>query len=185
MATLILNMETEIQPYIDALEASEDDLIFLEQMEANMIGFIEADTNWRFLQGSAGEVVYVNSRGGSRLWLPYRAITLTSVDWRPSLSSAWETVESTGYELSPKRTYLRRIDGVEWPEGEDIVRVTGTFGYAAADVPREVRQLLLEMLNWMYRRGRKAFGEQQVIAQMKKETNFDLILKRYRSPVYG
>lgn len=185
MATIILSLENEIKPYLDANDASASDEAFLEQMEANMIGVIEADTNWRFREGSAGEVFVVDGEGGMRLWAPQRPISLSKVEVRYSLSSAWEEIASTAYEVSSSRNALRKIDGVEWPAGEALIRLTGQWGYANADVPKAVRQLLLEMLNWMYRRGRKTFGEKEVIVRMKSDTNFDLILKPYRSPVYG
>lgn len=185
MATLILNLETEIKPYLDAGDASSDDEAFLEQMEANMIGMIEADTNWRFRLGGTSEAFVVKGIGGYRLWLPLRPTGSVTVATRASLTASWEALESTAHELSASRTSLVRIDGSEWPDGDALIRVTATWGYAVADVPGDVKQLLLEMLNWMYRRGRKTFGEQQILAQMRKETNYDMVLRKYRSPLYG
>lgn len=185
MATLILDLETEIKPYLDANDASADDEAFLEQMEANMIGLIEADANWRFVEGDPLEEFVVEGRGGSRLWLPLRPITLSSVYVRYSLASDWEEVTSTQYEMSSSLLFLRRIDGVEWPEGEGLVKLTGTWGYEADEVPGDVKQLLLEMMNWMYRKGRKTFGENQTFAQLRRETNYDTILRKYRNPAYG
>ena len=185
MATLLLNMNTEIKPFLDAMDASPDDEVFLEQMEANMISVIEGDTGWRFLEGAAGEAFTIEGKGGTRLWLPYRAMSITSVEVRYTLSSAWETVASTAYELSGSRASILLVDGTLWPEGDALVRVTGQFGYAAADVPRKVRNLVLETMNWMYRRGRKVFNDHEVFVRMKTETNFDLILREYRKPNYG
>lgn len=185
MSTLILNMNTEIIPYLDAEDAGPDGLALLEQLEANAISVIEGDSGWRFLSGSAGEALTIEGKGGTRLWLPYRAMSITAVDVRYTLSSSWETVSSSAYELSSSRSSLLRIDGSEWPVGDALLRVTGQWGYAAADVPAKVRGLLLEMMNWMYRRGRKMFNDQEVFVRMKTETNFDLILKQYRKPTYG
>lgn len=186
MAFLILDLEDEVKPYLNAENADVDDEAFLERLEANLIGVIEADTNWRFRLGTAGEQLVVDGRGLSRLWLPARAVALTAIDTRVGYSTpTWETMAATAYELGPNRSYVLRIDGLTWPYGDGLTRLTGTWGYAAADVPRDVRMLLLEMMNWYYRKGRKMFGDHEVFVRMKTETNFDQVLRRYRGPAYG
>lgn len=185
MAFLVLDLEAEVKPYLNAENADGDDEAFLERLEANLIGIIEADTNWRFRTGSAGEQFIVEGKGNQRLWLPSRAITLSSIETRADLTSTWETLATTAYELSPSRSNALRIDGLAWPTGDALIRLTGTWGYAAADVPNDVRLLLLEMMNWSYRKGRKMFGDHEVFVRMKTETNFDQVLRRYRGPAYG
>lgn len=185
MATLILDINTEIVPYLDAKDASSDDVALLELLERNVIGLVEGDTGWRFTEGDPAESLIFSGHGGTRVWLPQRAITLTTVYVRASAASAWEALDASAYELSSDKTRLLRIDGIEFPDGDDLMKVVGTFGYEADEVPNDVRQLLLEMMNWAYRRGRKTFGEQQVLARMKNETNYDAVARRYRKPFYG
>lgn len=187
MATLILDMDTEIQPYLDAEEASDDDKAMLEAAEARLIDMIHGETGRRFTEGNSGEVIRCDSTGTPRLWLPYRASAVTAVEVRASPSSDWEALDATDYELSSSGLALLRVDGLEWPDGLWLVRVTGTFGYEAADVPPRIKQLLLEGLNWVWRRGRKAFlsGDRQVMARLKAETNWDQILSGFKRPIYG
>jgi hypothetical protein len=101
----------------------------------------------------ADVVLLVNACGGSRLYVPRRVRSLTTVETR---STADVYTAQTAYRFHSSLNaagtamvdgdmfdWIDRTSGV-WPDGDQTVRLTGKFGWAA--VPDDVRRLVALMV---------------------------------------
>ena len=103
--------------------------------------------------GSEERLLQVDRRGRGRLCVHdgIASDSVTLVEVRGSTSSAWEELAAADWTLEPPEKpghpsfHLRLTGAGSWsvfPRGDDLVRVTGAFGWPA--VPADVRQATID-----------------------------------------
>lgn len=144
-ANLILNENDGLDAYIDLVIAQ-----VTTQVELDLADDFEPPG------GDADETIDVTGWGTSRLYLPRRTRSLTSVSTRWPWLTTFTTEASTAYRLHKslnsggtamvdglKSDWLDALTGLSlgvWPEGADTVRLVGKFGWAV--VPDDIKRLV-------------------------------------------
>lgn len=130
----------------DTLTTGEEALI--AEFEEMGISTLEGETLRRFLAPEP-MVRYYDGNGGPRLYLRWHATQIDKIEQGSGLG--WTEINPSNYFLHPNGMSAFGANGVVFPEGKDNIRVTGDFGYEAADVPMVAKQFLYEYINFMWR----------------------------------
>lgn len=178
---MLLDYEV-VRSYCEIPDDSDSLEIILEEIESGMLGVLESATGQKF--STAASVVWYGDGGGTSLFLPGVAGTPTLVEVRAGFGSGWETLTGGTWEFDAGE--LRRVDGGSWPSGHATVRVTYPRGCEDEDaLPRDIRLLLLDLINYAYRAGRTLGAEAGSAAQYRSVKGFEEAVARYRGGVYG
>jgi hypothetical protein len=78
-----------------------------------------------------------------------------------------------------------RVNGLAWPDGRALVKIVATRGYATDAEPGPIRQLVLDLVNWQYRAGRKLALEDVGSPDVAAVKGWDRVIGLYRGPLYG
>lgn len=167
-----------------------EEATILSDIESRTVALVERATGM-FLGASASFVYLLDSGGGVIRWLPAEVSAVTTVETRGSVSEAFSALDSadwefltTGHALG-KSERLIRIDGGEWPDGDALLRVTATRGYATDAEPGPLRQLVLDLTAWQYRAGRNLSLEDLGSPNVGKVQGWDRVVNLYRGGLYG
>lgn len=162
---------------IEALGVTDDaDLPALERARDAALAYIEAQTNRTF--GSAVSTTrYLRGTGTSELYLPEPTSTITGVSEYTYSGAVGEALTVTDdYLVRPdgRETYLIRVgSGAVWTRGYEYA-VTSTVGYAEDGGPKDVEDVLIELV----RQKMNAGGEEV----MKSETVGGYSYTRFDAP---
>lgn len=175
----------DLQLYIGALEDGTDSETLLEEIEERAVALVERATGRYF--GASGSVTWLlDGGGGYSLYLQDDVTAVATVSYRGAVWEEFVALDvTTGYVLDSHRMRLLRVDGSEWPDGTALVQVTATRGYATGAEPPPIRQLVLDLVNFHYRTGRKLFLEEGGSPDPSKVPGWDRVVNLYRAPLYG
>ena len=152
--------ERTVKPYCANLLLSENDGLdaYIDLVIAQVVTQVELDLADDFEPpgGDADETIDVTGWGTTRLYLPRRTRSLTSVATRYAWETTFTTQASTAYRLhkSLNAAGTAMVDGQKsdwldalighslggWPAGSETVRLVGKFGWAA--VPDDIKRLV-------------------------------------------
>lgn len=172
----------DLQLYVGALEDGTDSETILETLEEEAVAIVERATGRYF--GVSGSVTWLlRGDGGIALWLPDTVTAVASVSTRATLADSFVALTVTD-DYFRDGMKLFRV-GAEWPDGEALVQVVATRGYAANEEPPQIRLLVKDLVNFAYRVGRKSFLEPGGSADYTKVTGWAQTIAAYRAPLYG
>lgn len=173
----------DLKLYIGALEDGDDADDVLTDLELWAVATVEQATGRYF--GASGSVTWLlDGYGGTSFFLPDTVTAVASVSYRGSISADFTALTVTGeYIVSGQKVY--RVDGGEWPEGEGLIQVVATRGYAAGAEPMPIRTLVKDLVNFQYRAGRKLFLESGGSPDVSKVPGWDRVIAMYRAPNYA
>jgi hypothetical protein len=173
----------ELQLYIGAPEDGVDSETLLTQLEVEAVALVQQATGRYF--GASGSITwYLDGGGQTSIFLPDYVTAISEVSYRGSLVSAFTTLDvDTGYFLNGSQLF--RVDGTAFPDGEALVKVTATRGYAANAEPQPIRQLVKDLVNFYYRGARKLFLEDAGSPDFTVVPGWDRVINLYRRPLIG
>ena len=70
-------------------------------------------------------------------------------------------------------------------EGDALIQVVATRGYATGAEPMPIRTLVKDLVNFQYRAGRKLFLEAGGAPDVSQVPGWDRTIAMYRAPLYG
>lgn len=156
----------------------------LEDVEERAVALVQTATG-RVFDGAATETRILDGGAGVAMYLGPDAATVTNVYVRETVATDWTELDSDAFEFTAYKSRLTRVDGGEWPDGVALVKVTGSFGFAAGAAPAEIQQLVLDLVNWQFRTGRKLSADDQGAPNVAKVPGWDRVINLYRKPLYG
>jgi hypothetical protein len=180
----------DLKLYIGALEDGDDADDVLAGIEERAVELVSRATGM-FLGASSTHTFFASGDGSAVLWLPAEVSAVATVEVRPTLASAYETLDSDAFEFNTseyafyKSQRLLRVDGSAWPEGDALIRLTVTRGYATDTEPPAIRQLVMDLVNFHYRAGRKLFLESGGSPDVSQVPGWDRVIAMYRAPNYA
>lgn len=130
---------------IETSNATKDAVI--ERIADGVSARVERMTGRVFVTRSVTE--YLDGLGGTDLWLRnFPVVAITTLKARPDLSSAWETIGASSYEVDPLvgRIYLKDQAFYSGPRSVEVVYDAGYGIQDAATLPDD---LVLAALNWV------------------------------------
>lgn len=148
------------KPFASNVVLTEGDIIDaqLDLIIAQVVTGVELDLADDFEPPNPDndETIDVDGWGGTRLFLPRRVRSITSVAVRAPFETAFTTQASTAYRLRKSLNsagtamlegrssdWLDALPGLSygaWPLGAETVRLVGKFGWAA--VPEDIKRLV-------------------------------------------
>lgn len=172
----------DLKLYLGSLEDGTDADTVLTDLELWAVATVERATG-RFF-GASGSVTWLlDSSGGTAIYLPDTVTAVASVSYRGYLHEDFTALTvTTEYVLNGNR--ILRVDGGSFPDGEALVQVVATRGYAAGDEPPEVRTLVKDLVNYQYRSARTQFlsdGSEELL----QVPGWERVVNMFRVPLYG
>lgn len=161
----------------------------LTGLEVRSVALVEAETR-RYFGETAAVTWYLSGLDDQFLVLPDRATTLTSV--AVLSGGADPIVGSASYDILDLDAYLQvsenevmRVDGGVFPRAKKAVKVVAARGYETGEEPGPVRQLVLDLVAWQYRTGRKLSNEGGGSFDPAQVPGWEKVMRLYRRPLYG
>lgn len=177
--------QEELEAYIGAGVLSTAEGTVLTDLEETAVGLVERATG-RVWDGQASATIKLEGGGGYELHIGLDFESVTEVAVRSALSDSWDVLDTDAYEYTAHGSQLLRVDGLEWPVGTALVKVTGLRGYATtAEVPGPIRQLVLDLVGWQFRIGRKLSLDDSGSPDVSKVAGWDRTVNLYKAPTYG
>ena len=92
--------------------------------------------------------IVIDGLGGFELQLPYSVSDTKGfiLDVRASVADAWEELDAAAYELDGRYRepdMATRVDGLRWPRGQRLVRVTMIGGWTRQTAPNDIKGQVL------------------------------------------
>ena len=173
----------DLKLYIGALEDGDDADDVLTDLELWAVATVERATGRYF--GASGSVTWLLAgSGGTSLYLPDTVTGVTSVSYRSYLYEDFTALTVTD-EYIVNGSQILRVDGGCWPEGDALMQVVATRGYATGAEPMPIRTLVKDLVNFQYRAGRKLFLEAGGAPDVSQVPGWDRTIAMYRAPLYG
>jgi len=171
--------------YIGALEDGDDADGILQDLELWAVSLVSRATGLTF--GDAESVtVTMDTFGGVTLWLGADVYAPTAVYERYSLFGDWIELDTDAWEFGvPYSKRLVRVDGYEWPNGEALLKIDLGRGFSTVEAPQEIQKLVMDLVNFQYRAGRKLFLESGGSPDVSKVPGWDRVIAMYRAPNYA
>lgn len=173
--------EADLKAYLGGSFTTAEATI-LTELESRAVALVERATG-RFWGASASKTYTLEGDGSASIWIPDDVTAVTSVSVRDELGDDWTELTTDEYERLG-REFLRS-GGAVWPEGRALVQIVATRGYASGAEPGAIRQLVLDLVNWQYRAGRKLALEDVGSPDVAKVAGWDRTISLYRGPLYG
>jgi|GEM_PF-3847508 len=155
----LVDLDTELKPYL-GIDASDTDYDLRLEALINSVSQLVQTYLGRTLISTAYVDQVLNGRPSVYLFLPSWPVTeWTSVE----IDSAEVTetlTEDTDYVVDMARGVLERIDGSDWDTGMQSIVVNYTAGYALADVPQDIKLLVMARVGAEWQRQKSALWGQ-------------------------
>lgn len=173
----------DLRAYLGQIESTDADAIaLLTDLEARAVALVQRATG-RFFGASETATYYLTGTGQESVFVPDEITAVTSVSWRSVVGEDWTALTTDEYERVGSQFF--RADGVLWPEGRNLVKIVATRGYATDAEPGPIRQLVMDLVNWQYRAGRKLALEDSGSPDIRRVEGWDRTIALYRRPLYG
>lgn len=173
--------EADLKAYLGGSFTAGETTV-LTELESRAVALVERATG-RYWGASASKTYTLEGSGSESMWIPDEITAVTSVSVRNEIGEDWTALTTDEYE-QVGREFLRSA-GVLWPEGRGLVKIVATRGYATGAEPGPIRQLVLDLVNWQYRAGRKLALDDVGSPDVAKVAGWDRIVGLYRGPLYG
>lgn len=174
--------EADLKAYLGGSFTAAETTV-LTDLEERAVALVERATG-RFYGASESKTYYPESVGNQSVWIPDEITAVTSVSVRDEIGEDWTALTADDdYERNGKE--FLRTAGLYWPEGRQLVKIVATRGYATGAEPGPIRQLVLDLVNWQYRAGRKLALDDVGSPDVAKVAGWDRIVGLYRGPLYG
>lgn len=177
----------DLKAYLGGSFSTDDDAI-LTDLEERAVALVERATG-RFFGASGSKTYTLEGSGDTSVWVGDAITAVASVSIRDQVGEDWTALTSDDYEWvlasahSPSE--FLRADGLSWPDGRALVKIVATRGYAGDDEPGPIRQLVMDLVNWQYRAGRKLTLEDVGSPDVAAVKGWDRVIGLYRGPLYG
>lgn len=171
----------DLQAYLGG-SFTAGDITILTDLEERAVALVERATG-RYYGASGSYTYYPEGTGDLSVWIPDEITAVGSVSVRGAVGEDWTVLDSTDYEQSGKE--FLRADGLAWPEGRRLIKIVATRGYATDAEPGPIRQLVLDLVNWQFRAGRKLTLEDVGSPDVAAVKGWDRTISLYRGPLYG
>jgi hypothetical protein len=172
----------DLKLYIGAVEDGDDADDILTDLEVRAVALVERATG-RFWGASEAHTYTLEGTADYSIYVPEDLTAVTSVSVRDAATEEWTALATDDWERYG-REFLR-ADGEMWPSGRATVKIVATRGYGTGAEPGEVRQLVLDLVNWQYRAGRKLALDDVGSPDIGRVKGWDRIINFYRGPLYG
>ena len=154
----------------------------LTDLEERAVALVERATG-RYFGASGSHTYTLEGTGDTSIWVNDTLSAVTSVSIRGEVGEDWTALESTDYEQYGSE--FMRANGLKWPDGRALVKIVATRGYATDAEPGPIRQLVLDLVNWQYRAGRKLALEDVGSPDVAAVKGWDRTIGLYRGLVCG
>lgn len=172
--------EEDLVAYCDAEQYGPDAADLLVDLETYVVAAVQQVLGI-YLGDSASKTEYLDG-GGFKVFVQQEPISVTSVSTRYGNGDTWSVLDSGDYIVTGRQ--IRKVDGVEFPPGEDAVRVIADLGYDGSDWQLPLRRLVLNTVNWYAKVGRKAEVE-DVLKASDTIPGWNETIRMYKRPLYG
>ena len=141
----------DLKAYLGGTFTTADEAI-LTDLEERAVALVERATG-RYFGASGSHTYTLEGSGDTSVWVNDTLSAVTSVSTRDAVGEDWTALESDDYEQYGSE--FLRASGLAWPDGRALVQIVATRGYATDAEPGPIRQLVLDLVNWQFRAGRK------------------------------
>lgn len=173
----------DLRAYIGQIDSTDTDAIaLLTDLEARAVALVERATG-RYFGASGSTTYYLTGTGQESVFVPDEISAVASVSLRSTIGEDWTVLTTAEYERVGSQFF--RADGLLWPEGRNLVKIVATRGYATGAEPGPIRQLVMDLVNWQYRAGRKLALEDAGSPDLRRVEGWDRTIALYRRPLYG
>ena len=153
----------------------------LEDLEARVVDQVERLCSVKL--GTADDITeYHSGTGADTIWLDYPANSVETVWIRDGVGFAWVEFDESYYEADGRKLFA--LAGAGWAAGARNVKVKYEAGYDdPADVPADLKQLILDLCKLMYRDGRVLSSTDLPLETWQRQPMVLETLGRYRRPL--
>lgn len=170
----------QLKAYLGTGALSVAEEAVLTDCELRAVELVEKATG-RFFGASGAYTFYPTGTGVASIWIPDEITAVTSVSVRGEVGEDWvDLTVDDDYELDGRR-FLRTGD-LTWPDGPRLVKIVATRGYATDAEPEPIRQLVLDLVNWQFRAGRKLALQE---GELSSVPGWERVTNLYKAPAYG
>lgn len=172
--------EEDLVSYCDAGTQGAGAAALLVELETYVVAAVQQALGI-YLGDAADKTEYLNG-GGYKVFLQQVPISVTTVSTRSGEGDTWADLDADDYIVVGRQ--IRKMDGVEFPPGEDTVKVVSSLGYDGSDWQLPIRRLVLNTVNWFAKVGRKASVE-DVLKASDTIPGWNETIRMYKRPLYG
>lgn len=171
----------DLKAYLGGSFTTADEAI-LTDLEERAVALVERATG-RYFGASESHTYTLEGPGDGSVWVNDTLSAVTSVSVRDAVGEDWTALETDEYERYGSE--FLRADGLAWPDGRALVQIVATRGYATDAEPGPIRQLVLDLVNWQYRAGRKLTLEDVGSPDIGAVKGWDRTIGMYRGLLCG
>lgn len=154
----------------------------LTDLEERAVALVERATG-RYFGASGSHTYTLEGTGDTSIWVNDTLSAVTSVSIRDTVGEDWTALDSEDYEQYGSE--FLRAAGLAWPDGRALVQIVATRGYATDAEPGPIRQLVLDLVAWQYRVGRKLSLDDAGSPDVAAVKGWDRVIGMYRGLLCG
>lgn len=170
----------DLKAYVDVSGTTHDAV--LTDLEERAVALVERATG-RYFGASGSHTYTLEGSGDTSVWVNDTLSAVTSVSVRDAVGEDWTLLDAEDYEQYGSE--FLRASGLLWPEGRALVQIVATRGYATDAEPGPIRQLVLDLVNWQFRAGRKLALEDVGSPDVAAVKGWDRTIGMYRGLLCG
>lgn len=171
----------DLKAYLGGTFTSADEAV-LTDLEERAVALVERATG-RYFGASGSNTYTLEGTGNPAIWVNDTLSAVTSVSVRDAVGEDWTVLDAEDYERYGSE--FLRADGLAWPDGRALVQIVATRGYATDAEPGPIRQLVLDLVNWQYRAGRKLTLDDVGSPDIGAVKGWDRVIGMYRGLLCG
>jgi len=171
----------DLKAYLGGSFTTAEDAI-LTDLEERAVALVERATG-RYFGASGSHTYTLEGPGDTSIWVNDTLTAVTSVSIRDTVGEDWTLLDAEDYEQYGSE--FLRASGLAWPDGRALVQIIATRGYATDAEPGPIRQLVLDLVNWQFRAGRKLALEDVGSPDVAAVKGWDRVIGLYRGLLCG
>ena len=171
----------DLKAYLGGSFTAADEEV-LTDLESRAVALVERATG-RYFGASESHTYTLEGPGDGSVWVNDTLSAVTSVSVRGAVGEDWTLLDTDDYERYGSE--FLRADGLAWPDGRALVQIVATRGYATDAEPGPIRQLVMDLVNWQDRAGRKLTLEDVGSPDVGAVKGWDRVIGMYRGFLCG
>jgi len=171
----------DLKAYLGGSFTTAEEAI-LTDLEERAVALVERATG-RYFGASGSHTYTLEGPGDTSIWVNDTLTAVTSVSIRDTVGEDWTLLDAEDYEQYGSE--FLRASGLAWPDGRALVQIIATRGYATDAEPGPIRQLVLDLVNWQFRAGRKLALEDVGSPDVAAVKGWDRVIGLYRGLLCG
>jgi hypothetical protein len=171
----------DLKAYLGGSFTTAEEAI-LTDLEERAVALVERATG-RYFGASGSHTYTLEGSGDTSIWVNDTLTAVTSVSIRDTVGEDWTLLDAEDYEQYGSE--FLRASGLAWPDGRALVQIIATRGYATDAEPGLIRQLVLDLVNWQFRAGRKLALEDVGSPDVAAVKGWERVIGLYRGLLCG